>query len=91
MADNEDREPPPVTDVELDALSLSANLFESTAWRADSFARAWFEDALREANTGAGPNARRREIVFAVACAESYLLEWVRVNVLDRDFEKLAQ
>jgi putative transcriptional regulator len=60
-----------------------------TAWFAYSFAPEWFADALREAQTGQDHHARRREIVFAVCCAESYLLEWVRDEVLNRDFQGL--
>lgn len=42
------------------------------------YARAWYEDALREArdNNSRNHHARRREILFAVCCAESYLYEW---------------
>jgi hypothetical protein len=42
------------------------------------YAPDWFEDATREAvacNPGDW-HARRREIIFAVNCAESYLVEW---------------
>ena len=48
------------------------------------FAPRWFEDALREANQP-GFDARRREILFAVCCTESYLFEWVRDEVLERN------
>jgi hypothetical protein len=34
-------------------------------------------------------HARRREILFAVCAAESYLLEWVRDDVLKHDFNQL--
>src|SRR4051812_27749577 len=42
------------------------------------FAPSWFADALHEARTGGDGDihARRREILFAVCCAESYLYEW---------------
>jgi hypothetical protein len=41
-------------------------------------AQAWYEDALREARAERRKDhqARRREIVFAVCCGESYLYEW---------------
>ncbi len=52
-----------------------------TAWKHYRHAPDWFEDALREAEA-AGHNARRREILFA----DSYLAEWVIVDVLQRDF-----
>lgn len=61
----------------------------STLWQTYSFAPEWFEDALNEARTGHDHHARRREIVFAVCFAESYLVEWVRDEVLNRDFERL--
>ncbi len=56
-----------------------------TAWKHYRHAPDWFEDALREAQS-AGHNARRREILFAVCFADSYLAEWVIVDVLQRDF-----
>ena len=36
-----------------------------------------------------GADARRREIVFAVACAECYLFEWVRDTVLNSDYVRI--
>lgn len=59
-----------------------------TLWLSASFAPKWFSDARREA---AQPHAdaRRREIVFAVAAAETYLLEWVRDDVLNGNFADL--
>lgn len=45
-------------------------------WLAQRFAKSWFGDANHEANDPSR-GARRREIIFAVACAESYLTEWV--------------
>lgn len=62
-----------------------------TVWRTYSFAPLWFEDALAESRRIGDPNARRREIIFSVAVVESYLLEWVRDEVLHRDFNKLDQ
>ena len=60
-----------------------------TLWVVNSFAPEWFQDALHEARTGYDYHARRREILFAVCFAESYLVEWVRDFVLKRDFGKL--
>ena len=62
-----------------------------TAWLTYSFAPDWFADALREAQTGQDHHTRRREIVFAVCCAESYLLEWVRDEVLNSHFPRLNE
>jgi hypothetical protein len=50
-------------------------------WLAEAFAKSWYRDARGEADTP-GADARRREIVFAIACAESFLFEWVRDDVL---------
>lgn len=52
-----------------------------------SFASKWFKDALREARMS-DYDSRRREIIFAVCFAESYLVEWVRDEVLVRGFQK---
>jgi hypothetical protein len=59
-------------------------------WQTHSYAPEWFADARAQAGEDKGPSSRRREIVFAVCAAEAYLLEWVRDDVLDRDFETLA-
>src|SRR5262249_31345242 len=42
------------------------------------FARSWYEDATQEAKNGRHEDwhPRRREVVFAVAAAETYLFEW---------------
>ncbi len=53
------------------------------------FAQSWFEDALREAKILDDVHARRREIVFAVCFAETYLFEWVRDEVVRGDVRKL--
>lgn len=60
-------------------------------WDSFSFALEWFSDALNEARRKNNHQARRREIVFAVCFAESYLFEWVRDEVLHRDFKSLNQ
>jgi hypothetical protein len=60
-----------------------------TVWLSYNFAPEWFQDALHEAKTGGDHHTRRREIVFAVCFAESYLVEWVRDEVLNRDFQRL--
>ena len=65
--------------------------FSFIPWSSFSFAQDWFEDALREAQTGKGHNSRRREIVFAVCCVESYLIEWLRDDVLKRKFDSLPR
>jgi len=52
--------------------------FPPTIWLADNFAKDWFSDALHEARCGLDHHSRRREIVFAVCFAESYIVEWAR-------------
>ena len=75
----------PLTGVETIAVAGTV-----TAWQTHSYAPEWFADAREQARADRGPASRRREIVFAVCAAEAYLLEWVRDDVLDRDFETLA-
>jgi hypothetical protein len=62
-----------------------------TPWLSATFAPNWYKDALSEANQNqtSGRDARRKEIIFAVACAESYLFEWVRDEVLCCDYKAL--
>ena len=67
----------------------SALLGRLTVWRSYSFAPEWYADSLNEARQGNDHHARRREIVFAVSSAESYLFEWVRDDILQRNFSKL--
>jgi hypothetical protein len=59
------------------------------AWLSARFAEPWYSDAKREAIDAGDTHRRRREITFAVAAAESYLLEWTRDEVLSCDFERL--
>jgi hypothetical protein len=51
-------------------------------WSHQTFAPEWFKDALYEVQNTRGYNSTRREIVFAVVFAESYLFEWVRDDIL---------
>jgi hypothetical protein len=85
-----DNSPPPrkiIMSADSGALVITEGTVE--LWATASFARAWFSDALEEAGVANNPDARRREIVFAVCFAESYLVEWVRDVVLRRDFAQL--
>ena len=47
-------------------------------WITGNFAEHWFRDAKEESGVRSDWNARRREILFAVCCAESYIVEWTR-------------
>lgn len=57
-----------------------------TVWLSANFALYWYADAKLEAIGVGDSQRRRREITFSVAAVESYLLEWVRDEVLKRDF-----
>jgi len=76
--------------------SLSVTLPMMTAqiiaspWSHQTFAPEWFKDALYEAQNASGYNSTRREIVFAVAFAESYLFEWLRDDILKGDPNNLS-
>lgn len=72
-------------------MEITVSILEPTVWLSISLARDWFEDALKEARKGQGHDSRRREILFAVCCAESYIFEWVRDEVLNRQFNKLPK
>jgi hypothetical protein len=52
-------------------------------WITASFAPGWFADALVEARATGDRASRRREILFAACCAESYIVEWVRDSILE--------
>jgi hypothetical protein len=60
-----------------------------TVWLTYRFAPEWFNDAIHEARTGRDHHSRRREIIFSVCCAESYILEWVIIEVLKQDMKRL--
>ena len=76
--------------IELPTSALGIQIYAPTVWRTFSFAPEWFADAMLEAGR-IGHESRRREILFAVCAAESYIFEWVRDTVLDRDFLALAR
>ena len=93
MKPDTDESSPPVQPgsrvVAMTGLAMSATLGTLTARLSKSFAPDWFADAVVEGTRGGDRGARRREILFAVAAAESYLLEWVRDDVLKCDFGRL--
>lgn len=82
--------PPPQT-IRLVGIPSEEAAGELTVWKTFSFAPMWFGDALREATAGGGADGRRREIVFAVCSAESYIVEWIRDEILGRDFTRLSE
>jgi hypothetical protein len=72
-------------------IAVGENEPEVELWMAGNFASAWFEDAKRQAaiDDDNDDMVKPREIVFAVCAIESYLLEWVRDEVLNRNFQLL--
>lgn len=54
-------------------------------WTTVSFSQAWLRDTYFEA-IQEGPDHRRKEVIFAICFAESYLFEFVRDVVLALDF-----
>jgi hypothetical protein len=73
------------------AITSSCSVASPTVWLSYSFAPEWLADARREAETGSDHHSRRREIIFSVSVAETYLVEWVRDEVLNRDFSELSK
>jgi len=67
---------------------LSAKI-SAELWSHQTFAPEWFKDALYEAQNSNGYNSIRREIIFAVAFAESYLFEWLRDDIFKGNYNKL--
>jgi hypothetical protein len=72
-----------------DSCSMEITSYSPTIWVTQNFACEWFKDAVNEVTAGKNLNNRRREIVFSVLFAESYLLEWVRDSILNNDFIEL--
>jgi hypothetical protein len=70
-------------DVVVDALPV-------TPWLREHFAEEWLAEAKQEA-TVSDQNARRREIVFAVSFAESYLFEFVRDQILGSSLQRVSE
>lgn len=69
--------------------TLTLTGFVPTLWQTANYAGRWYDDAIGESKNG-GADFRRREILFAVAAAESYLFEWVRDVVLKFDYRAIA-
>lgn len=72
-----------------DILSVQGSDVVVELWAYGTYASDWFGDAQKEVNIESD-HARRREIIFAVCAIESYLVEWVRDDVLNRSFRHLA-
>jgi hypothetical protein len=86
----DDPDHPPSQSLSIDSAHHSHSAGNLTLWVTYSFASDWLSDAKSEAATPLSAASRRREVLFAVCFAESYLYEWVRDRVLERDFARLA-
>jgi hypothetical protein len=66
------------TVIEVPVATVRITALPPTFISAGQFARDWYGDACREAETTFARDlqARRREVVCAACCAESYLVEW---------------
>ena len=91
MSEDSEQGKPKAQIVGMKSIELRGSAEPLILWSSYSFAPEWFEDALREARTGKDHNSRRREILFAVCCVESYLIEWLRDDVLNRKFDSLPK
>ena len=87
---NHESKPPP-TVVKVEPVGATFTVPTVTIWDTCSYASEWFGDALSEARMNEDRNGIRSEILFAVCAAESYLFEWVRDDVLQRDFKILNE
>jgi len=87
-----DDQPPGRLDINVhDDIHVGLDDSKVELWMAGNFAPAWFDEAKKAAGTDGDKDemAKPREIVFAVCAIESYLLEWVRDEVLNRNFQRL--
>lgn len=78
--------------LEVDNLGQAQTISIPDLWMTYSFAPEWLVDAKAEAAKPQNrPSDRRREIIFSVAFGESYLVEWVRDEVLERNFQRFFE
>ncbi len=50
----------------------------ATLWTSNNYAEDWYRDAVAEAGSADDYHARRREVIFAICFAESFIFEWAR-------------
>jgi hypothetical protein len=72
------------------AAAAFGRALNATDWVSLPYAEAWYRDA-RAASGLSGRDARRREILFAVCCAEAYLFEWTWEGPLRHDVHAIPQ
>lgn len=76
---------PPPTAYEAKSLGPTSKFGTPTAWLSDTLAPLWAEEARASARELAVASARRKQVVFAVAAAECFLIEWIRDCVFSGD------
>ena len=89
MKNKNDRAKPNSKIIEIGQIEERGQVLPIIPWKSYSFAPEWYADAIAEADKDEDHNSVRREIIFAVCCAESYLFEWVRDEVLHLKFDDL--
>lgn len=65
-----------------ETVKLRVTVPNPTVWINYRFAPHWYMDCVAETQSD-GPDARRREIIFAVSLAESYIFEWAMTEVVN--------
>ena len=60
----------------------------ATLWVSDNYAEDWYGDAVAEARSGGDHHARRREVIFAVCFAESFIFEWARRKLQIKEIDE---
>jgi hypothetical protein len=74
-------------DAVLTPATAKAGVPQPTVWATIRYAGSWYRDA--EQTKMPGRDARRREILFSVCCAESYIYEWV-VEVISPEYHRIT-
>ena len=62
--------------------------YPATLWLSDNYAEDWYGDAVAEARPGGDHHARRREVIFAVCFAESFIFEWARRKLQIKEIDE---
>ena len=60
----------------------------ATLWTSDNYAEDWYRDAVAAARSGGDHDARRREIIFAICFAESFIFEWARRKLKIKEIDE---
>jgi hypothetical protein len=74
-----------------DEIRVNADESQVELWMAGNYAAEWFKNAKQQSlfDDDLDEMAKPREIVFAVCAIESYLVEWVRDEILNSNYQRL--